>query len=136
MTQLQPIPQVTLRALRTPFRVLQNLIFGSPSMAELEADVIAQTAQMNRKFSKIEVLFNPVPPVPPIAWRYECGRCRFFQPETNTCSDVGLADDPFGGEAIHPLSWCAYWLPLRGQPLFAWVTEFIDPSQIRRGVST
>ena len=132
--QLQPLPQAPLRALRTPFRVLQSLLFGSPSMAELEADVRAQTAQMGRKFSKVEVLYTAVPPLPPIAWRYECGRCVFYESGTRTCSQVGLFGDPFGGEAIHPLAWCAYWLPLRGQALFAWANELLDPRKIPPGV--
>lgn len=135
MVQLQPIPQAPLRALRTPFRVLQQLIFGSPTMAELEADIRLETAALGRKRSKLEVLYAPFPPVPPLGWRYECGRCRFYEPEYRTCSQVGLASDP-GGEAIHPLQWCATWLPLRGQPLLAWVLELVDPRQIPPGVTT
>lgn len=136
MVQLQPLPQAPLAALRTPFRVLQQLLTGSPTMAELEADIRAETAALGRKRSKLEALYTPVPPVPPIAWRYECGRCVFYQAESRTCSQVGLDADPLGGQAIHPLAWCAVWLPLRGQGLFAWFTELLDPRQIPPGVTT
>ena len=136
MMELLPFPQAPLAALRTPFRVLSQLVAGTPTMDEIDTGIRAETAALGRKRSKLEALYLPVPPVPPIAWRYECGRCRYFEPETNTCSQVGLAEDPFGGTAIHPLSWCAVWLPLRGQALFAWAREFLDPSTIRRGVPT
>lgn len=134
--QLLPFPTIQIRALRTPFRVLQQLLTGRPTMAELEAEIVAQTRQMGRKFSKIEAVYTAVPPVPPLGWRYECGRCRFYQPETRTCSQVGLPGDPFGGEAIHPLAWCAWWVSLRNQPLLAWVNELFDPSAIPPGVTT
>ncbi|MFQ5874779.1 MAG: hypothetical protein ACE5JL_13430, partial [Dehalococcoidia bacterium] len=104
-----PLPFAPLVALLTPFRVLSNLLTGKPTMDELRGEVRARTRIMGRKFNKVEAAYTAVPPLPPIGWRYECGRCTFYQPETKTCEVVGLPGDPLGGEAIHPLSWCAWW---------------------------
>ena len=130
------LPQTQFAALRTPFRVLSQLVTGRPSMATLSSEIRGQVAQLGRKFTKVEAIYAPLAPVPPLGWRYECGRCRFYQPETKTCEVVGLPGDPWGGQAIHPLSWCAWWLPVEGQPLLAWAAELVDPSLIPPGVTT
>ncbi|MBI2919162.1 MAG: hypothetical protein HYY01_14400 [Chloroflexi bacterium] len=44
-----------------------------------------------------------------------------------TCAVVGVADDPWGGEAIHPLHWCAFWLNQQGDPPLRWLAEWADP---------
>ncbi len=119
-------------AVVTPFRVLNALLTGTPSLDQLAQEVSTRQQSLGRKFNKVEAVYTLAPPVPPIAWRYECGQCRFFQPATNTCEVVGLRSDAFGGEAIHPLSWCAWWLPLANQPILAWVTQLIDPSRLPR----
>lgn len=126
MVQLQPIPQAPLRALRTPFRVLQQLIFGRPTMQALDTEFRAETAQLGRKRSKLEAVYTPVFVVPPLAWEYTCRACRYFQPATKTCSQVGLPSDPWGGEAIGELAWCAIWLPIEGEPLLKWAVEVIE----------
>lgn len=123
-------------ALLTPFRVLASLVTGTPSLDQLAQEVNTRQRSLGRKFNKVEAVYLGTPPVPPVAWRYECGRCRFYQSETRTCSVVGLRSDPWGGEAIHPLAWCAWWLPLANQPVLSWLTEVVDPSRIPQGVVT
>ncbi len=140
---MRPLPLIARQtvALLTPFRVLGSLLTGTPSMEELTQEVNTRQRSLGRKFNKVEAVYTLAPPVPPIAWRYECGRCRFYHAANRTCNVVGLRDDPWGGEAIHPLAWCAWWLPLETgptgtQPLIAWVTEVVDPSRIPPGVTT
>ena len=123
-------------AVLTPFRVLSSLVTGEPSLDQLGQEVNTRQRSLGRKFTKVEAVYTLAPPVPPIAYRYECGRCRFYNAENRTCNVVGLRDDPWGGEAVHPAAWCAWWLPLAGQPVAAWFTEVIDPSRIPPGVTT
>jgi hypothetical protein len=138
----KPLPQQArpflqpLLALATPFRVLSNLLTGQPTLDQMAAETQHLVTLQRRKFTKQEAGYFPLAPVPPLGWRYECGRCRFYESASKTCSVMGLPSDDFGGETVHPLAWCAYWLPLEDQPLLAWVTEFGDPSLIPPGVNT
>lgn len=135
---MRPLPLFARQtvAFLTPFRVLASLVTGAPGLDQLAQEVTIRQRSLGRKFNKVEAFYTLAPPVPPIAWRYECGRCRFYQAENRTCSVVGLSDDPWGGEAIHPLAWCAWWLPQANQPVLAWVAEVVDPSRIPPGVTT
>lgn len=77
-------------------------------------------------------MYLPQSPVPPLLWRNECGRCRFWQEggpgEAGRCHLVGRPGDPFGGERIHPRGWCGFYLPPEGEPAFAWLGERLDPT--------
>lgn len=105
---------------------------GEAGLAELE-DTVEEEAhrQPGSKFSKKQALYLPQAPVPPTLWRTSCGRCRFWEDgepgEPGHCHIVGREGDRFGGEAIHYRGWCAYWMPPRGEPPFAWVRERLRP---------
>lgn len=87
--------------------------------------------QPGEKFSKREALYLPQSPFPPDMWRNSCERCRFYSDgepgEPATCHIVGREGDRWGGEAIHPRGWCAYYLPAKGEPAFAWLPERLNP---------
>jgi hypothetical protein len=106
---------------------------GEEGLAEV-ADRLEEAAhdRPNRKFSKRRALYLPQAPVPPTVWRTSCGRCRFWEAgapgEPGECHVVGREDDPFGGEAIHYRGWCAFWMPPKGEPAFAWIRERLRPS--------
>lgn len=125
-----------LLTLATPFRVLSFLLSGQPTLAQMEQETRDRVGLQGRKFSKTEANYAPLAPVPPLGWRYECGRCIFFNSRDKTCQVMGLPDDGFGGESVHPIAWCSLWLPLENQPLLRWAAEFVDPSLIPREVGT
>lgn len=126
MTTRLPLPAAQLSALSTPFRVLAFLLTGSPTLAQMEQETRDQVSLQGRKFNKVEAVYAPLAPVPPLGWEYTCRQCRFFEADTLTCSQVGLADDPWGGESIGTLAWCAWWLPLENQPLLSWIPETLE----------
>lgn len=128
----RPLPSafVPLLALTTPFRVLSNLLSGQPTMDAMAQDIEQRVRIQGRKWNKTEAGYVPFAPVPPLGWRYECGRCRFYESASKTCTVMGLPGDPFGGESVHPIAWCAFFLPRADQPLLRWVAEFVDPSLI------
>lgn len=105
---------------------------GEDGLAEL-ADRLREQAheRPGGKFSKRRALYLPQSPFPPLFWRNQCERCRFWYEgapgEPGGCTIVGLQDDPFGGEAIHPRGWCALWMPPAGEPAFAWLRERLHP---------
>lgn len=84
-----------------------------------------------KKFDKDSALYLPQSPFPPLLWRNQCERCRFWREggpgEPGTCHIVGREDDPYGGEAIHPRGWCAFFTPPTGEPPFSWVRERLEP---------
>ena len=127
-----PQPAVQVRALITPFRV--GLSFLAPEEIDrIDQELRGDVQLQGRKFGNDEAVYLPFSP-PPGAWRYECQTCRYWQPAGTggrsfpTCAVVGLDDDPFGGEAIHPLHWCAWWLPARGDPPLRWLAEWLNPA--------
>lgn len=106
---------------------------GEASLARI-ADRLHRTADRRPggKFDKSEAVYLPQSPFPPLLWRPECERCRFYEDgepgEPATCHLVGRPDDRWGGEAIHPRGWCAYYLPPAGEPAFTWLRERLRPS--------
>jgi hypothetical protein len=126
------MPLAQAAAAATPIRVALGVLF--PETTEPLAEALrGQVHRQRRKFSKAESLYVPAPIIPPVAWRYECQTCRFWQPSGPqrpfpTCEIVGLPSDPLGGEAIHPLLWCGYWVNPQGDPPLRWLAEWVDPS--------
>ena len=128
-----PLPMVLAAAAVTPLAAGVGVLF--PETADgVEAALAGQVERQGRKFSKVETLYTPAPILPPVAWRYECGTCRFWQPSETSgngfpaCRIVGLPGDPFGGEAVHPLHWCGFWLNRRDDPPLRWLAEWLDPA--------
>lgn len=134
----QPLPSLAVGflALTTPFRVLSNLLSGQPTMDAMAGDIEQRVRIQGRKWTKFEAGYVPFAPVPPLGWRYECGRCRFYESAGKTCKVMGLPGDAFGGESVHPIAWCAFFLPREDQPLLKWVSEFVDPSLISPSVGS
>ena len=130
--QALPLPLAQAAAAVTPLRLGLGILF--PEATEQLADALrGQMRRQGRKFSKVESLYAPAPIIPPVAWRYECQTCRFWRPAGQerpfpTCEIVGLPADPYGGEAIHPLHWCGYWVNPQGEPPLHWLAEWVDPS--------
>jgi len=126
-----PLPVALAAAAVTP--LVAGVAVAFPRAADVpEEALLAQVQRQGRKFSKVEALYTPGAVIPPIAWRYECRTCRFWQPAAAgqaypTCRIVGLPDDPLGGEAIHPLHWCGFWLSSPSEPAFRWIAEWLDP---------
>lgn len=88
-------------------------------------------SQPGERFGKRQARYLPQSPFLPLLWRYQCGRCRFWEEggpgEAGRCHVVGREDDPWGGEAIHPRGWCGLWMPPAGEPAFAWLRERLHP---------
>lgn len=106
---------------------------GEPGLAAVEERLeSAAHDQPDGKFGKRRARYLPQAPLPPTVWRTSCGRCRFWEAgepgEAGRCHIVGREGDRFGGEAIHYRGWCAFWMPPRGEPPFAWVRERLRPS--------
>lgn len=99
-----PLPVALAAAAVTP--LVAGVAVAFPRAADVpEEALLAQVQRQGRKFSKVEALYTPGAVIPPIAWRYECRTCRFWQPAAAgqaypTCRIVGLPDDPLGGEAV------------------------------------
>jgi hypothetical protein len=130
--QALPLPLAQAAAAATPLRLGLSVAFPQTTQQLVEA-LRGQVRRQGRKFSKAESLYMPAPIIPPAAWRYECQTCRFWQPVGQqwafpTCEIVGLPGDPFGGEAVHPLHWCGYWVNPQGDPPLRWLAEWLDPS--------
>ena len=127
-----PLPLAQAAAAVTPLQLGLGVLL--PQTTEQLAGALRDQVRMQgRKFSKAESLYVPTPVIPPIAWRYECQTCGFWQPATATnrlatCQIVGLSGDAFGGEAIHPLHWCGYWVTPEADPPFRWLAEWLDAS--------
>jgi len=127
-----PLPVAQLSAALTPLLVLGSTI--DPAVADrAEQALRTQVGRQGRKFTKAESLYAPFTPIPPVAFRYECQTCRFWQRRGvsgpyPTCAVVGVRGDPWGGQAIHPLAWCGWWLEPRGEPPLRWAAEVLDPS--------
>ena len=127
-----PLPLVQLAAVSTPFLVLGDVL-GLETADRAEGALSRQVLGQGRKFTKFEALYLPGTPFLPLAYRYECQTCRFFQPAgTNgrayaTCDIVGEPGDPLGGEAIGELAWCGFFLPAVGEPPFRWLANLLDP---------
>ena len=128
--QALPLPMALAAAAVTP--LVAGVAVAFPQVADVrEEALLAQVQRQGRKFSKVEAIYTPGAVIPPIAWRYECQTCRFWQSATGktypTCRVVGLSDDPLGGEAIHPLHWCGFWLSSPSEPAFRWLAEWLNP---------
>ena len=131
--QALPLPVAVAAAAVTP--LVAGVAVAFPPVADMREEVLLnQVQRQGRKFSKVEAIYTPGAVIPPIAWRYECQTCRFWQPATGnnfpTCRVVGLPDDPLGGEAIHPLHWCGFWLSSPSEPAFRWIAEWLDPGLV------
>lgn len=115
-----------------PKVILAYLRQGERGLAEIEEEVEgAAHGQPGGKFGKKQAAYSPQAPFPPTLWRTSCGRCRFWEEgepgEPGHCHIVGRDGDPFGGESIHYRGWCGFWMPPKGEPPFAWVTERLRP---------
>jgi hypothetical protein len=132
-----PLPLVQLAAASTPFLVLGDVV-GLETADRAEAVLARQVLGQGRKFSKPEALYLPGTPFPPVAYRYECQTCRFFEPAgTNrrpyaTCAIVGEPEDALGGEAIGELAWCGFFLQAVGDPPFRWLANLVAPQIPRK----
>lgn len=119
--------------LEHPPRVLSAyLLRGEAGLTDLEEQLHEQAhRQPGHKFSKRETAYLPQSPFPPLLWRNQCERCRFYHDggpgEPATCHIVGREGDSYGGEAIHPRGWCGLYLPPEGEPAFTWLHERLDP---------
>ena len=127
-----PLPLAQAAAALTPLRLGLGALLPHAT-EQLVGALRNQVGQQGRKFSKLESLYFPAPIIPPVAWRYECQTCRFWQPAGQgrsfpACEIVGLPGDAYGGEAIHPLHWCGYWVNAQGDPPLRWLAEWLDPS--------
>lgn len=116
----------------TPKTVLSYLLAGEDGLSRV-GDRLHRAAheRPGGKFGKTEARYLPQTPFPPLLWQPQCGRCRFYEDgapgEPATCHLVGREGDRWGGEAIHPRGWCAYYLPPEGEPAFEWYRERLNP---------
>lgn len=119
--------------LEHPPRVLSAYLRrGEAGLTDLEERLHEQAhEQPGKKFGKRETAYLPQSPFPPLLWRNNCERCRFYHDgapgEPATCHIVGREGDPYGGEAIHPRGWCGLYTPPSGEPAFAWFHERLNP---------
>jgi hypothetical protein len=126
-----PLPLVQLAAASTPFLILGGVL-GLETADRAEAALTHQVLGQGRKFTKLEALYLPGTPFPPLAYRYECQTCRFFEHSwTNsrpyaTCAIVGEPEDALGGEVIGELAWCGFFLQDGGEPPFRWLAKQLD----------
>lgn len=106
------------------------LLDGVPGLQaeadQLADEELAMLQDRGHKLGKVEAWYTPLAPLP-FFYLYDCSHCRFWQ-GPNRCQIVGLPDDPWGGEAIHPFHFCVRWLPLANEPPFDWAVRLIDPS--------
>lgn len=116
-----------------PPRVLSAYLSrGEAGLTDLE-EKLHESAhrQPGHKFGKGEASYLPQSPFPPMLWRNQCERCRFYREgepgESATCHIVGREGDPYGGESIHPRGWCGLYMPVGGEPAFAWLHERLHP---------
>lgn len=129
MSQTSSSPEYLPLVASAPLRSIGSAIF--PSLAQgLQEQLLNTVNQRGRKFSKFEALYGPVAP-PPIAWRYNCETCRFWQ-DPNKCLIVGVEDENLygnllGGPYISPHHWCALWLSLETVPPLHWLRSEVDP---------
>jgi hypothetical protein len=127
-----PLTLVQLAAANTPFLVLGDVV-GLETADRAEGALARTVLTQGRKFTKLEALYLPGTPFPPLAYRYECQTCRFFEPaKTNrlayaTCTIVGEPGDTLGGEAIGELAWCAFFLQSVGEPPLPVAGQFSGP---------
>ncbi len=116
-----------------PTALLRYVLQGEDGLADV-AERLHEAAhdRPGGKFGKDESLYLPQSPFPPLLWRPKCERCRFYEDgapgDPAMCHIVGREGDRWGGEAIHPRGWCAYYLPPEGEPAFEWFRERLDPS--------
>lgn len=109
------------------------LLDGEEGLSRIEERLHrAAHQQPGEKFGKGEALYLPQSPFLPDMWRNSCERCRFYSDgepgKPATCHIVGREGDRWGGEAIHPRGWCAYYLPAKGEPAFTWLPERLNPN--------
>lgn len=116
-----------------PMALLRYALSGEDGLAAV-ADRLHEAAhdRPGDKFGKGEAVYLPQSPFPSLMWRPKCERCRFYEDgspgEPATCYIVGREGDRWGGEAIHPRGWCAYYLPAEGEPAFEWFRERLNPT--------
>lgn len=108
-----------------PALVAGYILDGGRTYRDLDAYIRSQAGRGDgRKFSKTQVTYSPVSPLPPGFWDYRCKNCRFYQPNAGEgegagrCAVVGKDADPFGGKKIHANGWCSAWLPEDGVEAF------------------
>ncbi len=85
----------------------------------VETDLIIP---LSRKFTKVEALYVPFAPVPPVFWEYECRACINFNPKSKTCFTVSEVGTPDPG-VINPEAWCLFWLPKKNDPPFQFLIK-------------
>lgn len=106
---------------------------GEDGLEALEDALRAKAAaQPTGKFSKRQALYVPFVPLPPLDWRHKCGHCRFWVDhgpgKPGECMIVGREGNWWGGEKIHEKAGCALFTPPAGEPMFAWISEQMDPT--------
>lgn len=116
-----------------PTAILRYLLAGEDGLARVTERLHrAASRRPGGKFGKAEARYLPQTPFPPLLWRPQCGRCRFYDEGSPgnpaTCHLVGREGDRWGGEAIHPRAWCAFYVPPEGEPAFEWFRERLNPT--------
>lgn len=95
----------------TPLR--QGLSLLNPEVRDESLTLIRARVGTDGKFSKFEVFYFPITPIPPAAWFYDCADCVFYEPSTRGCEVVeGI---------IEPYAWCVLWVNNQDDKPFSWI---------------
>lgn len=105
-----------LRSLNTPLRFGSSLLTDQVSVEQIEAELLAET-RVRGKFTKLEAVYLPFTPVPPLAFFYECSTCRLYQPGKDRSAGGCQVVE---GEIL-PYAWSALWLPNRQDRPLGWL---------------
>ena len=105
------------RFLGTPLR-FTGWLSGQVSLEEIEAEMRAEVTQRG-KFTKVEAVYFPLAPVPPLGFVYQCATCRFFRRQQGQTE--GTCEVVEG--TIAPYAWTPLWLPNSEDRLGGWLTR-------------
>lgn len=128
------LPDPPLLSIKHYPRVLKAYLSrGEEGLENIEEALRAKAAaEPTGKFSKGQALYVPFVPLPPLEWRHKCGHCRFWVDhgpgKPGECMIVGREGDRWGGEKIHEKAGCGLFMPPAGEPMFAWISEQLDPT--------
>lgn len=132
----RPLPRVpdveslVLAPLTIAVETVAAFAVGEAGESQVEAYIRGLAAERpTGKFSKLDSYYVPFE-IPPVFWEYRCETCRFYQEanaDAGTCDVVGRAGDPFGGEAISPQAYCAWWMPEADDEPFDWIRNRLAP---------
>lgn len=125
------LPLLAAQGLAALSTLAVGLSAANPAVGEAIVEMLeTQVDRQGRKFTKVESLYLPVTPLPPLFWRYECQTCRFWQEakgEWGECEVVGVPNDPFGGEKINRLAWCGFWVNRQDDLPLQWPADLLGP---------